>query len=450
MEIVVVSGGTATNALVEVFGRLASRTSYVIPVSDNGGSTSEILRVLGGPAIGDLRSRVTRLIPEESAAMRKVLAYRLSDIRDEAQAEWARIVDGSHSLWTGVSPECREMIRPFFIQVHAELLKRGRPGREFRFERASVGNLFLSGARMFCGSLDSAIELLARITRVPASVAVLPAVNTNFTHHIAAVLKDGTLVTGQNEISHPSVIPSHAATDDDNDFGDPSEDANLPFTHPALARSQVFFSKDGTGPEAASQLPAPIDRVHYINPFGEEIKPRASPRVLAALDRCGAVIFSVGSLYTSIIPVVLLQGFGDRLRSRPDAKKIMLLNGTEDRETRTMTAVEHVRAVVRAGVYSQGSIDATGAASGPSGGASGYDTPQDSDLSCEQDIDSVPWTDYVTDLVHLHEPTGIPVDTAALHARGIRTHYVPHVPGETGLYDVASLEHGLLSILHSR
>ena len=33
------------------------KLSYVIGISDNGGSTSEILRVFGGPGIGDVRSR---------------------------------------------------------------------------------------------------------------------------------------------------------------------------------------------------------------------------------------------------------------------------------------------------------------------------------------------------------------------------------------------------------
>lgn len=51
--IVVFSGGSAANNLVDVFEsvRAANSTSlsYVIPISDNGGSTSEIIRVFGGP-----------------------------------------------------------------------------------------------------------------------------------------------------------------------------------------------------------------------------------------------------------------------------------------------------------------------------------------------------------------------------------------------------------------
>ena len=53
--------GTATNELVPVLHSWNRRVSHVMPVTDNGGSTAEILRVLRGPAIGDIRSRLVNL-----------------------------------------------------------------------------------------------------------------------------------------------------------------------------------------------------------------------------------------------------------------------------------------------------------------------------------------------------------------------------------------------------
>ena len=59
--IVVFSGGTAANSIVDVFNDIAKKRqrplSYVIPISDNGGSSSELIRVFGGPGIGDIRSK---------------------------------------------------------------------------------------------------------------------------------------------------------------------------------------------------------------------------------------------------------------------------------------------------------------------------------------------------------------------------------------------------------
>ena len=52
-DMVVFSGGTAANSLVDVFEQVREakrcRLHYVIPISDNGGSTSEVIRVFGGP-----------------------------------------------------------------------------------------------------------------------------------------------------------------------------------------------------------------------------------------------------------------------------------------------------------------------------------------------------------------------------------------------------------------
>jgi len=50
---VVISGGTGGNAICSAFGNAAA---YVLPVSDDGGSSSEIIRVLGGPSIGNFLS----------------------------------------------------------------------------------------------------------------------------------------------------------------------------------------------------------------------------------------------------------------------------------------------------------------------------------------------------------------------------------------------------------
>lgn len=58
--IVVISGGSAANNLVDVFDALRESKdcllSYIIPISDNGGSSSELIRIFGGPGIGDIRS----------------------------------------------------------------------------------------------------------------------------------------------------------------------------------------------------------------------------------------------------------------------------------------------------------------------------------------------------------------------------------------------------------
>ena len=59
----VISGGTGCNAICAAFAQSAC---YVLPVSDNGGSSSEIIRVLGGPSIGNLSFPFPAFSPHRS------------------------------------------------------------------------------------------------------------------------------------------------------------------------------------------------------------------------------------------------------------------------------------------------------------------------------------------------------------------------------------------------
>ncbi|KAL8392985.1 hypothetical protein RB595_002974 [Gaeumannomyces hyphopodioides] len=382
--IVVISGGTAANFLVDVFNLIIQKRScplsYVIPISDNGGSSSELIRVFGGPSVGDIRSRLVRLIPsqtdngdEENTALRALFEHRLSADPTQAKAEWLEIVEGSHLLWSFISSPKRELIRSVLNTLNLEIVKRSRPTSLFNFSKASVGNMFLTGARIFSGSFEAAIYLLSIICRIPTSVSVLPSINSNFTHHIAASLEDGTTLTGQVAISHPSeptaVPDAGGASGVGTAFGGgaaaamAAEDATLPGSLSVLRSPNISFSKDDE-----EDLPARIGRVWYINPYGHEIWPVANPKVLAALRACDTVVYSIGSLYTSIIPNLILRGVGaaiagdatdgggDGSGSAAARRKVLILNATVDRETGPrsdpMDAVDFVKALACAAASS--------------------------------------------------------------------------------------------------
>lgn len=230
-------------------------------------------------------------------------------------------------------------------------------------------------ARLFTGSFEAGIYLLSMICSIPPTVAVLPAINSNFTHHISAGLVDGTLIAGQVAISHPSAptsLPDNSLPADAQQHAAPGkahprraellteahdriEDANLPGSLPVLRRQHITFSKDDE-----EDLPARIDRIWYINPYGHEIWPVANPKILEALAKADTVVYSIGSLYTSIIPSLILRGVGAAIASdEPGSrrKKVLILNSKIDRETgpksQAMTAVDFVRALTRAARESQ-------------------------------------------------------------------------------------------------
>lgn len=218
-------------------------------------------------------------------------------------------------------------------------------------------NLLLR-ARIFSGSFEAAIYLLSMICSIPDSVSVLPAINSNFTHHISAGLANGTQITGQVAISHPSaptalpddtlVAPSLSEPDHDR-----IEDANLPGSLPALRRQHITFSKNDSDND---DLSARIERVWYINPYGHEIWPVANPKVLAAIHTSKTIIYSIGSLYTSIVPSVILRGVGAAIAAPGVRHRVLILNSKIDRETGPsgdkMTARDFVAAVARAGAES--------------------------------------------------------------------------------------------------
>ena len=147
--------------------------------------------------------------------------------------------------------------------------------------------------------MESSIYLLSSISALPETTSVLPIINTNHSTHIAAKLAcPPYIIIGQNQISHPS----HPSFN-----GDPidDEDGTLPpGTLASLNGSQrnLVISKASDG----GMLPAKIERVYYVNPYGNEVHPSANPKVTSALRSADVVIYSIGSLFTrySLLKVI--------------------------------------------------------------------------------------------------------------------------------------------------
>lgn len=320
--------------------------------------------MLGGPSIGDLRSRLTRLIDvvetdrsKERTALKELLSYRLpADASEqEVKDEWTSIVEGRHALWANVPAEKREAIRGFLNSFHFEVIKRAHKG--FNFRNGSIGNFFLTGARLFFGNLEAALFLFSAITGIPDSAKVVPVISTNHTATIAAQLTNGDTLNGQNEISHPPAqrvggkrhpTPgcrwtrpnpidafSHLALGNEDDY---------PLSPELDKNANLIFSK-----HADQKLSSPIQRIYYINQYGQEIYPLPNPRVVDHLSCKKTLIYSIGSLYTSIVPCLILRSIGNAIcHSSTLKQKILLLNGTNDRETDGYTAIDFINTITAA------------------------------------------------------------------------------------------------------
>ncbi|CAN4084186.1 unnamed protein product [Withania somnifera] len=294
-SLLVFSGGTAFNGVVEELKKLSTRVAHVLPVSDDGGSTAEIVRVLGSPAVGDMRSIYLRLSNEstsEAHAVRILLGHRLPLDPPRAKSEWYEIMEGSHELWQGVSKPYRETIRAFLAYFQDQIL--WRSDESFCFSNGSIGNFFFAGARIFFQSLDAAIFLFSRVSEIPAESLVLPVISTNERLTLGCELWDGPVIRGQNEISHP--------------------------THGYMQP----IDKDAS---SAPALPSRIKRVFYMSSEGSnllhEVFPTVNPTVLEQLRSVDCIVFGMGSLCTSICPSLVLLGVGETISLRSCPKVIV-------------------------------------------------------------------------------------------------------------------------------
>ncbi|KAL2036370.1 hypothetical protein N7G274_010912 [Stereocaulon virgatum] len=380
--------------------------------------------------------RLVRLIPHTHTNILNLFNHRLPASTELADAEFLTLLTGTSPLYASIETPQAMLIRSILSHLHLEILKRSRPPTStFNFQSASIGNLFVTGARLFSGAFESAIYLLAIMGGVDESTtAVLPAIVSNFSHHISAGLADGTIIAGQNAISHPSEPTALNNADGGqaghgtmivNGFNPTIEDATLPGSLPTLKKSAIAFSK-----ECEESLSARIERVWYINPYGQEMRPAPNPKVLEAVSTAEAVMYSIGSLYTSIIPSIILQGVGEAIARSGGARfKILILNGSLDRETGGFSALDFVAAIARAGEESRGRT-----------------------FQSSKSVDGRLWSMYVTHLIHL-EGEGVPkVDKKELARWGVECVrlYGRKSPEGEARYDGQALVQALSAILGKR
>lgn len=152
-------------------------------------------------------------------------------------------------------------------------------------EGHSLGNLMLAALTNITGDFARAVEQMSHILNIKGQV--LPAANERIT--LQAELEDGTIVTGESKI-----------------------------------------------PEYGQRI-----RRVYLSP--EEVRPL--PETIEAIREANLIVFGPGSLYTSILPTILVQEIR-RAVLTASAKKVYICNlTTQDGETIGYSASEHVQAL---------------------------------------------------------------------------------------------------------
>lgn len=101
---------------------------------------------------------------------------------------------------------------------------------------------------------------------------------------------------------------------------------------------------DGTVVEGESQIPEVHKKIRRVQLFPEHVQ--AVPAAIEAIETADAIILGPGSLYTSIMPNLLVDGVASALK-KSNAIKIYICNVmTQPGETDNYSASQHVKAIL--------------------------------------------------------------------------------------------------------
>ena len=164
---------------------------------------------------------------------------------------------------------------------------------EGRLAGQAFGNLLLAALDGISPSFDQAVAQMSQVLAIRGTI--LPVTNENI--QLEAVFENGTRVCGESKIFN-------------------------------------FKKKQNCG-------------IHHVCLIPEH--PPALPAAVKAIRRADIILLGPGSLYTSVIPNLLVDGISDAIEESK-ALKIYVCNiMTQDGETEGMTASEHLAALLEHG-----------------------------------------------------------------------------------------------------
>jgi len=158
----------------------------------------------------------------------------------------------------------------------------------------SFGNLILAALNGITGSFEAAVSQMSQVLAITGRVIPVTSADVQ----LEAIFENGTRVVGESKIYH--------------------------------------FKKEQDC------------RISHVTMIPE--RPAALPAALAAIREADLILLGPGSLYTSVIPNLLVEGVAEAVAAS-DAPKIYICNiMTQEGETEGYTAADHVEALLTHGV----------------------------------------------------------------------------------------------------
>ena len=154
----------------------------------------------------------------------------------------------------------------------------------------SFGNLILAALNGVTGSFEEAVTQMSHVLAITGRVVPVTSADVQ----LEAVFENGARVVGESQIA-------------------------------AFKREQDC-------------------RIHHVSLIPDH--PRATPAAIAAIREADLILMGPGSLYTSIIPNLLVEGVAHAV-AQADAPKLYICNiMTQDGETEGYTAADHLEALL--------------------------------------------------------------------------------------------------------
>jgi CofD-related protein of GAK system len=297
-RILFLSGGSALRALCRVLKQYTHNSQHLITAFDSGGSSAQLRRAFGMPAIGDLRNRIVALADESvrgNPQIYRLFTHRLA--QDAPAAELARELDRLISAEASLVAAIPEPMRRI-VQTLLHLFAEHMP-RDFDLRGANLGNLLLAGGYLsHSRDLESVLFLFCKLLEVRGMVRCI--VDDDL--HLCAELADGTRVVGQHLITGKEAAPIGSAIRD-------------------------LYLVDG--------LDAPR---RVSTSIGEKVR-----RSIAAAD---LICYPMGSFYSSVVANLLPGGVGRAIVSA-SGPRVYIPNTGHDPEQHGMSVADTLEALVR-------------------------------------------------------------------------------------------------------
>lgn len=282
--IVLFSGGTACRSITAALSRRNETLLRVAPSWDSGGSSKTIRERLQMLSIGDVRHALMTMAYGEGRVndVVRICNSRISSnlSTQEALNEFLFYAKGRHPSLERMEPGLRGAILNYLKTFLAEV------GSDFDFRDGSIGNFVLTGASLaHNGDVNTAIFVFRKLCGIRGNVWPSSLDNDLV---LTATLANGRVIS-----------PQHAIT------GISNEDAAI-----GINKVDLQTAKN----ENAS----------------------ANSAVLEAIEQADIITFGPGSLFTSVLPHLVIPEISEAI-NRAKCPKILITNILECQETRSMT-----------------------------------------------------------------------------------------------------------------